>query len=373
MNCSVCGLKLPAGVIYRPNCGTPTPAFYAPMGTAPDNPTVESSSSNVPPPPPYTNYGSQPYEVPSPYSTQPPASYNTPQPTPYITNSNEQLTPPRPPSQRQGNRTGLIIGAVLLVVLVIGGAVLAVSRLGSQGSSPTTTPTVVPAQVTATAQARTTATATSALTATAQAQANATASVVAANPDPYTTGSGKLALIDPLSDTSRGYAWDVSTHTDGTCAFSGGAYHASTPKTHFFYVCTAEATDFSNFAFEVQLKILHGDCGGMIFRADSNSGKLYFFEVCQDGRYLFSRYLDYTGDNVRDLAGGTSAAITTGLNQANVIAVVAQGSTLSIYVNKQKIASASDSTFNHGQIGLLADSNNQPTEGAFTDVKVWTY
>ena len=145
------------------------------------------------------------------------------------------------------------------------------------------------------------------------------------------------------------------------------------PKTHFFYVCTAEATDFSNFAFEVQLKILHGDCGGMIFRADSNSGKLYFFEVCQDGRYLFSRYLDYTGNNVKDLAGGTSAAITTGLNQANVIAVVAQGSTLSIYVNKQKIASASDSTFNHGQIGLLADSNNQPTEVAFTDVKVWMY
>jgi hypothetical protein len=42
-------------------------------------------------------------------------------------------------------------------------------------------------------------------------------------------------------------------------------------------------------------------------------------------------------------------------------------------VNKQKIASASDGTFNHGQIGLLADSNNQPTEVAFTDVKVWTY
>jgi eukaryotic-like serine/threonine-protein kinase len=267
----------------------------------------------------------------------------------------------------------LIIGVVLLVVLVIGGAVLAVSRLGSQSTSPTTTPTVVPAQVTATAQARTTVTATVALTATAQAQVTATASVIAANPDPYTPGSGKLALIDPLSDTSRGYAWDVSTHTDGTCAFSGGAYHASTPKTHFFYVCTAEATDFSNSAFEVQLKILHGDCGGMIFRADSNSGKLYFFEVCQDGRYLFSRYLDYTGNNVKDLAGGTSSAITTGLNQANVIAVMAQGSTLSIYVNKQKIASASDSSFNHGQIGLLADSNNQPTEVAFNDVKVWTY
>jgi hypothetical protein len=197
--------------------------------------------------------------------------------------------------------------------------------------------------------------------------------VIAANPNPYTPGSGKLALIDPLSDNSKGYAWNASTGTDGTCAFSGGAYHSSTPKTNFFYVCSADATDFSNFALEVQLKILQGDCGGMIFRANSNSGKLYFFEVCQDGTYLFSRYMDYTGNNVKDLAGGSSAAIKSGLNQSNVIAVVAQGSTLSIYVNKQKIASASDNTFNHGQIGLVADSNTHPTEVAFNNAKVWTY
>src|SRR5207244_553512 len=106
---------------------------------------------------------------------------------------------------------------------------------------------------------------------------------------------------------------------------------------------------------------------------DSNTGKLYFFEVCQDGTYLFSRYLDFTGNNVKDLAGGSSAAITTGLNQTNVIAVVAQGSTLSIYVNKQKIASANDSTFTHGQIGLFADVNTHHTDAAFNNAKVWTY
>ncbi len=372
MNCRVCGLRLPAGVIYCPNCGTPTPAFYSPAGTAPDNPTVESSSSNVPPPPPYTNYGSQPYEVPSPYSTLPPAPYNTSPPASYVTNSGAQLTPP-PPTQRGGNRTGFIIGIVVLVLVVVVGGVLALTHLGSQANTSSATPTVVPAKATATTQALATATAITDLTATAQAQATATASVIVANPNPYTPGSGKLALIDPLSDTSRGYAWDVSTHTDGTCAFSGGAYHASTPKPHFFYVCTAEATDFSNFAAEVQMKIVQGDCGGMVFRADSNNGKLYFFEVCQDGTYLFSRYLDYTGNNVTDLAGGSSAAIKTGLNQSNVLAVVAQGSTLSIYVNNQKIASANDSTFKHGQIGLFADSNNHPSEVAFNNVKVWTY
>jgi hypothetical protein len=372
MNCTACGRQLPAGVTYCPNCGTPTPAYYNPGGTSPDNLTVASSSSNEPPPPPYTNYGSEPYGMPSPYST-PPAPYDTPTPASYVSNSGTQLAPPPLPPQRRGNRTGLIIGVVVLVLVIIVGGVLAVSRLGSQGSSATATPTVAPAQATAAAQAHATATASAALTATAQAQVSATASVIAANPNPYTPGTGQIALIDPLSDNSKGYSWDVSNETNGTCAFSGGSFHSSTPKTNFYYFCTAQATDFSNFALEVQMKILQGDCGGMSFRSDSKSGKLYFLEVCQDGTYQLYRFLDYTGNNIKDLAGGSSPAIMTGLNQTNVIAVVAQGSTLSVYVNKQKIASASDSTFTHGQIGLAADSYNHPTEVAYNNVRVWTY
>ncbi len=112
-NCGTCGMQLPAGVIYCPNCGTPTPAYYAPTGASPDNPTVSSSSANVPPPPPpYTNYGSQPYGVQSPYSTPPPNPYNTPLPASYISNGEAQFVPP-PPSQRRSNRTGLIIGVVV--------------------------------------------------------------------------------------------------------------------------------------------------------------------------------------------------------------------------------------------------------------------
>jgi hypothetical protein len=309
--------------------------------------------------------------MPSQYSTPPLAPFNPPQSS-NASNRNAQITPP-PPSQRQGNRTGLVIGVIVLVLLIVVGGVLAISRLGSQSNTSTATPTVVPGQATATAQAHTTTTVTSALTATAQVQATATASVIAANPDPYTPGSGKIVLVDPLSDNGRGYAWDVGQYTDGTCAFMGGAYHSSTPKTNFFYTCTAQATDFSNFAFEVQMKILQGDCGGMILRAESKSGKLYFLEVCQDGTYHFYRYLDYTGNNVKELAGGSSAAIVTGLNQSNVIAVVAQGTTLTIFFNKQKVASVSDSTFVHGQIGLVADSYSHPSEVAFNNAKVWTY
>ena len=367
MKCSACGMQLPAGVAYCPNCGTPTPAFYAPTGTTPNNPTVSSSADNTPPPP-YTNYGSQQYGTQSPYDAPPPPPnpYNTPPPPAYYPGKEQQYVTP-PPSKPRSNRTGLIIGIVALVLVIIVGGILAISHLGTQqGSSSNGTPTTAPTQqATQSPQDR--------ATATAQAQASATAAVNAANPNPYTPGLGTLALLDPLTNNSKGYAWDASVHTDGTCAFTGGSYHVSTPKTQFFYLCTAEVSDYSNFAFEVQLKVVKGDCGGMVFRADSNTGKLYFFEVCQDGSYNFSRYLDFTGNNVKQLAGGSSAAITTGLNQTNTIAVVAQGSTLTIYVNKQKISSVTDSSFTHGQIGLFADASNNPTDVAFNNAKVWTY
>jgi eukaryotic-like serine/threonine-protein kinase len=362
MKCSACGMQLPAGVAYCPNCGTPTPVLYAPTGTTPNNPTVSSSAQNTPPPSPYTNYGSQQYGAQSPNDAPPPPPnlYNTPQSSAYYPGKEQQFVPPSKP---RSNRIGLIIGIAALVLVIIVGGILAISRLGTQQGSSTN----------ATATTAATQSPQEHATATAQAQASATAAVNAANPNPYTPGLGTLALIDPLTDNSKGYAWDASVHTNGTCAFIGGSYHVSTPKTQFFYLCSAEASDFSNYAFEVQLKVVQGDCGGMVFRSDSNTGKLYFFEVCQNGSYSFSRYLDFTGNNVKDLAGGSSAAITTGLNQVNTIAVVAQGSTLTVYVNKQKLSSVTDSSFTHGQIGLFADANNNPTDVAFNNAKVWKY
>ncbi len=66
-------------------------------------------------------------------------------------------------------------------------------------------------------------------------------------------------------------------------------------------------------------------------------------------------------------------AIHTGLNASNVIAVVANGNTLDLYVNMQKIASVTDSTYNHGIIGLIADPTNNPTELVYINAKGWKF
>ena len=210
----------------------------------------------------------------------------------------------------------------------------------------------------------------------------ATATFVAENPDPYPPNTGKLVLYDRLNQRAL---WDNRTDSasGGACQFIDQAYHVSQSMQANPFLCTPSATrvpDFSNFAFEVQMEIIAGDCGGIAFRGNSANGQYYFFRVCQNSLYTFqnSQYtlLLYTGnteDNAQILRENFLPTINTDLNQSNLIAVVANGRTLDLYVNRQRIASISDSTYSHGQIGLaaLSQSGENPTEVVYSNAKVW--
>jgi hypothetical protein len=283
---------------------------------------------------------------------------------------------PQPPPavpQRWTSRFWLLVIAVLLVaMLVLGGVLVLTQRSNSPAGSPQggSTPALSPAQITATARANLTATANAALTATAQANLAATATFTAANQNPYAAG-GTLAILDPLRDDSLGFGWDEGSFSDGGCTFSGGAYHANTVKTNAFHYCVANSATYSNFTFEVQVQIIKGDCGGLIFRADSNTGRLYLFEVCRNGSYNFYIYKDSSGNSTL-LANASSPAIKSGLNQVNVLAVTARGSTITLYVNMRKITSITNNAYSRGQIALVADSFNNPTEVVFSNARLWT-
>jgi len=194
----------------------------------------------------------------------------------------------------------------------------------------------------------------------------------ATSPNPYSPHSGTLALNDPLSDNSNGYFWTESSDAGETCAFTSGAYHVSTPERGDFRFCAAGNTNFSNFAYEVQMMIVQGDTAGIGFRADDANIKFYYFLIGQDGSYELQLHVDNSRADIRTLTSGTSSAINTGLNQANTIAVVANGNTISLYVNGQDIADVSDSTYSRGQIGVVAQDQSNPTEVVFSNAKVWT-
>jgi serine/threonine protein kinase len=239
-----------------------------------------------------------------------------------------------------------------------------------QTNARATATTQANAHATATTQANAYATATAQANAyaTATAQASATAAVRAANPNLYPPYGGTLVLYDPLSDNSQGNSWD-----DGTtnCAFTKGAYHVIQRQKDLSVHCAAHNTNFNNFVYEAQMTIISGNCGALIFRADTANSKFYYFRVCQDGTYAFILYMDKT--HTQTLKNASSSTITTGLNRPNQIAVVASGNNIDLYVNRQKIDGANDNTYSQGQIGVAAESYNNSTEVVYSNIKVWAF
>jgi serine/threonine protein kinase len=179
---------------------------------------------------------------------------------------------------------------------------------------------------------------------------------------------GTLALDDPLNDNSHGYNWFDIGGGAGTCAFTGGAYRVDALQQGSNHFCKS-SPDFSNSAYQVQMTIVNGDAGGIGFRTDITKGNGYLFVISQDGKY--GLYLFANSSSVL-LRGGASSAINTGLNQSNLLAVVANGSTIDLYVNNQKIDGVTDSTYSQGHFGVGALDLNNPTEVVFSNAKVWT-
>ena len=118
----------------------------------------------------------------------------------------------------------------------------------------------------------------------------------------------------------------------------------------------ATSTSFSNFAYQVQMKLLNPDshipCGELFFRA--NSKQFYSFGLCTDGHGSFA---------IQDLVQGSTLFNLTNLNESNLITVIVKGDILVAYVNKQYVARLVDSSFSQGQIGVSG--------GIFSNAKVW--
>jgi hypothetical protein len=245
---------------------------------------------------------------------------------------------------------------------------------------PSTTPSAeatatLTAQVsgTATAQATVTAPITSNASPTVQASTTVTATPVALH-NPYPPYRGTLALNDPLSNNGLGYAWDISAGQQfNDCQFALGGYEITngTHAEEISHGCAAEKTHFTNFVYQVQLTIVKGSCGGLVWRANSKADNFYEFHVCSDG--IFEVYNTFTGIFSSPFLYGPNAAIHKGLGQTNILAVVAIGSTMTIYINGQKIGTFTDPSNSSGQIGLEAtELLGATTIVVFHNARVWT-
>lgn len=355
--------------------------YLKPQNSYPVPPVPPTAYPSMPAPPmPPTAYPSMPGQQnpsynPTVYSQQPQEPLPLYQPAQYsggvgnmpnTTNvPNIPAVPPQyePPPKRRGPSIGLIALVILAILVIIGSASVFFIVHNNQVNTAT-------ANATATSNAQT-----QVVHGSATAHARATGVVVQATatfdaqfPNPYPPHTGTLAFFDTLTDASTvpTNKWDQNSN----CQFRGGGYHVTEAHQNTFFVCGAHATSFANFAYRVEMTIVSGDCGGVVFRSDNQNQNLYLYEVCQNGTFSLITYNGTSGQYLIDHQ--SNAAINKATGQTNLIAVVANGSTIDLYANNVLLGSQNDTKFSSGQIGLYADNyTSSNTDIQFNNARVW--
>ena len=260
------------------------------------------------------------------------------------------MQPKKEPFKLKPEILAAFIGAAATILAAIISGIFLLRSTGSTSLTPSLTATQIPTStlVTTTTQTPTI--------------VNPTTSPQ----DLYTrTTKSNSTFTDPLHSQDNNN-WSVDTE----CSFSNGAYHVSVPSTYFAW-CIEQSIDFSNFIYQAQINIVKGDYGGIVFREDFTNIIFYYFYFGEDGSYNLFLYKGIKGQKGESLQTGHSSVINTGLNQPNLVAVLADGSNLYLYINKQFVTSVSDSTTTSGQIGIIALPNPNPTEVVASNIQVW--
>ncbi len=262
------------------------------------------------------------------------------------------------------------LSTTLFLVIVAGLLILASSLIYWVAVAR---PAQLHAQATATAARDATATSIAQARSTAQAEAQATSLVISYQillGEIYNKAtSGTPTITDPLQAQDSNN-WEDDPPGENSCRFANGMYDVKTAAGQFEW-CLAAATNFSNLAFQVEMRIVSGHSGGLVIRSDAN-GSGYYFRISTDGTFLGKGVLVKSNvGNYTPLFAGQSPAVKTGNDQFNQITVIALGSELFMYVNQQFVAKISDSTYTSGRIGVYADSDINGSEILFRNAQVW--
>lgn len=182
--------------------------------------------------------------------------------------------------------------------------------------------------------------------------------------------SGEQILNDSLHDNGAGNHWTEGRGKYGECKFSEGAYHAL-PAGRGYHVCCRADVSLENLAIQVEMTIGSGDEGGIKFRGNGNRTG-YFFHITKAGNYKFFILGPEVGSTI-DLSRSykPNPAIKAGVNQSNMLAVLAQGPTIQLYANGQHLDTVQDTTFATGRIGVCAKNFSESSDVTFNNIKVW--
>jgi protein phosphatase len=181
---------------------------------------------------------------------------------------------------------------------------------------------------------------------------------------------------DPYREESFnavGY-WDLEG-TDNT--IEGGRFIALDSRKDPFFTWSADVS-LSVDDFYVEVTATFGEpCAGsdhygLVVRVDESSFKGYGLEFSCDGRYRVEKFIGQFPTPIELIGWTESDAIRAGPGTTNAMGILALGSELHFYANRQHLGTAEDGEFTLGYFALFAHSFNTYELSAFFDnFEVW--
>ena len=174
-----------------------------------------------------------------------------------------------------------------------------------------------------------------------------------------------------------------------SCSFTNGAYHAAADFANAYAICEAQGVALApNFAFQVDVTIIQGDAGGLVFRSSGAGAGGYIYTYCittSCGRKQFGLYVSSSGSTT--CLGAQScnpdcqadpcsysnyeSIINANPGATNTLTVIVLGRIIYMYINRGFVGQVTDDHFSSGAIGVAAFDAASYTDVTFHNAKVW--
>jgi hypothetical protein len=174
---------------------------------------------------------------------------------------------------------------------------------------------------------------------------------------PTYTPTPDFLYMDDFEDTDSG--WDEENDSYVLWEYSDGGYRMKVKLASIFVWSLApDHDDYDNVRIEVDAQRIGGpkDSEMGVIARYKNRDNFYVFMITNDGQAIIFKIEDgdYEGLSskyLEDVDGINS-------NDWNAISAVCDGEDLELYVNDELVASASDSSFKKGEIGLVVGNGD---------------
>ena len=196
------------------------------------------------------------------------------------------------------------------------------------------------------------------------------APATAAPPTPAAPAPAGILFQDDFSDPDSG--WEVGDYDTGSVGYKSGAYFVTSAGDGNTMWGVANRS-FDDLFIEVDTTQISSPANnnndyGVVCR-EQGDGAGYYMLISGDGYYAI--LVKAAGRDFEPLVDWAQSDIIRQGNATNHIRAVCDGSTLALFVNGQRLATAEDDTFSRGDIALTATSDeDEPTEIHFDDLVV---